>query len=223
MIEILRNGINSSTMIYLVAFLFAVVISITCHEFSHGYVALKQGDDTAKLAGRLTLNPLAHFDLFGFLSFLLFGFGWAKPVPINPLRFKEYRKGIFLTSIAGIVCNIFLAFFSAGGYVLFCNIAVAESSTFVKFVVLFFQYFFYLMCTINISLFVFNLLPIAPLDGYNLVASLSPANSKFVRFMRKYGVIILIVLVISTLLNFVLSYVVDFLRKPFIDFWEWVL
>ena len=117
-ISLLRNGITEQTIVSIIAFLFAVAISISVHEFAHAYVAYKNGDDTASRLGRYTINPLAHLDLFGTIAFFVFGFGWAKPVPINPVKFKEYRKGIFLTSIAGIIANIFLAFFGAGLLVL---------------------------------------------------------------------------------------------------------
>ena len=92
MIRILQKGFTNETIFYIVAFLLAIMFSISIHEFAHAFVAQKNGDDTAKRMGRLSLNPLAHLDLFGAIAFLLFGFGWAKPVPINPLKFKSYRK-----------------------------------------------------------------------------------------------------------------------------------
>lgn len=222
MIGILQNGFNNLTLMYIVAFLFAITAGITIHEFSHGLVAYYQGDNTAKLSGRLTLNPFAHFDALGFISLLCFGFGWAKPVPINSLKFKEYNKGIFLTSIAGIVANFFLAFFSAGGLVL-CNKILYLTSGFGEFVVEFLIMFFNYSLVINLSLALFNLLPIPPLDGYNLVMSLSKKQNKFLTFVQRYGQIILLVLIISSALSFILEYVLGFIIVPFINFWECVI
>ena len=89
-------------------FLISVVvffISLAMHEFAHGFVAYKMGDPTPKMAGRVTLNPFKHLDLMGFLFFIFFGFGWAKPMPVNPLNFKKYKKGVRLVSIAGVLTN----------------------------------------------------------------------------------------------------------------------
>ena len=94
-------------------YILAVLVAITLHEFSHAYAALKFGDPTAKNLGRLTLNPTKHFELFGLISFLLIGFGWAKPVPVNPARFTRYKAGMIWVSLSGIITNLLLAFFTA--------------------------------------------------------------------------------------------------------------
>ena len=99
-----------SYVIQLAASFIAVVIVLTLHEFAHSYVAVKCGDPTPKWNGRLTLNPLRHFDLVGLLCFAFVGFGWAKPVPINPNNFKKYRLGMALTASAGVVMNYLTAF-----------------------------------------------------------------------------------------------------------------
>lgn len=222
MLDVLRGNLTTDSIVYILAFIVAIIFSITIHEFAHGFVAYKQGDITAKSMGRLTLNPIKHFDIFGFISLLIFGFGWAKPVPINPLKFNEYRKGIFLTSIAGIVANIFLAFFSAGIYVLLSLIVVEVGSVGYYFLYFFVQ-LFYILTIININLAVFNLLPIAPLDGFNLICSLSKTKNKFITFMEKYGSILLLVLVLTSVVSYILGYVVNFIATPFIDFWKWVI
>ena len=98
-------------LVLLVAQFFAVVVVISFHEFAHAYVAYKCGDPTAKFSGRMTLNPVKHFDVLGMLAFALVGFGWAKPVPVNPNNFKNYRRGVFWTSAAGIITNYIMAFF----------------------------------------------------------------------------------------------------------------
>lgn len=222
MIEILKNGFTEQAIISSIAFLFAILISISVHEYAHGYVAYKMGDDTAKQLGRLTLNPFAHFDIFGFLSFLFVGFGWAKPVPINPVKFKEYRKGIFLTSIAGIVANIFLAFFSMGLYVLITKINVNITNNFLLFVLSFLEIFFNEVAIINLSLAIFNLIPIAPLDGFNLIFSLTKSENKFVKFVSQYGYIILLVLVITPILSYVMNFAINGVFLPFYNFWNFV-
>lgn len=221
MIDILQNGFNIETLIYLSAFIVAVLISITVHEFAHGYVAYNLGDDTAKSKGRLTLNPFAHFDLVGFLSLLLLGFGWAKPVPINPLKFKEFNKGIFLTSVAGVITNIFLAFFCSAIYVAFTLIPL-QAGTIWFYVVMFFANLFYAMTSLNIVLALFNLLPIPPLDGFNLVCSLSKTQNKYLVFMQKYGRFVLIAFLILSATFNIIGGAGSFVANIFIDFWGWL-
>ena len=223
MIRILRDGFNSETLFYIAALLIAILCSISIHEFAHSYVAYKMGDDTAKKMGRYTLNPIAHLDIFGTLSFVLFGFGWAKPVPINPLKFKHYRKGIFLTSVAGIVANIFLAFFCAGFYVLVFKLSPYITTGFGNFVFTFLKIFFNLMFSLNLGLAIFNLLPIFPLDGFNIIYSLSKGRNKFLEFMQRYGSIILLVLFFTSYFDIGISYVANLIGTPFINFWDFVL
>lgn len=104
-------------LLYVLALLFAIVFALVLHEVAHGLVALWNGDPTAKMYGRLSLNPLKHFDIFGLLMMLIVGFGWAKPVPVDPRNFKKYKTGCVTVSIAGILTNILLAFVSAMVYV----------------------------------------------------------------------------------------------------------
>ena len=222
MISILQNGFTNETIIVIVCLFLAILVSISSHEFAHGYVAYHMGDDTAKRLGRLTFNPLAHLDLFGTISFVLFGFGWAKPVPINPLNFKEYRKGLFLTSIAGIVTNIFLAFFASGAYVLMLKLNEVVSIEFWNFVTTFLVIFFEELAVINLGLAIFNLLPIYPLDGYNIIFSLTKNGNKFQRFMMKYGSIILLLIFLTGAFNLALTFILEKILYPFIAFWGFV-
>jgi Zn-dependent protease len=138
----------------------AVIISLTIHEFSHALISTAQGDDVPGSYGRLTLNPLAHLDLMGFISLMLLGFGWAKPVPISSRYYKNKRLGIILTSIAGPVSNLLLAFFSMLAFYLF-NVQSEGVSTFLS-----------TLITMNIGLAVFNLIPIPPLDGSKVFAEI---------------------------------------------------
>ena len=222
MINFLRNGFTNETLLVIICFLFSILISLSFHEFAHAYVANNIGDDTAKRLGRLTLNPLAHLDLLGTISFVLFGFGWAKPVPINPLNFKEYRKGLFLTSIAGIVANVFLAFFASGAYVLMLKLNALASTEFLAFVTTFLVIFFEEMIYINLGLAVFNLLPIFPLDGFNIISSLTRSGNGFQKFMMKYGSIILLVMFLTGFFDIALTFIVEKIMYPFVAFWGFV-
>lgn len=176
----------------------AVVIALSVHEFAHAFVAYKFGDDTAKNQGRLTLSPMAHLDPLGIIAVLLIGFGWARPVPVNPYNFKRPRLAGILVSIAGPLSNLLL---SAIGLIIWYSLikfgilmaippAVAETLA----------QFFNIFIGINIVLLVFNLLPIPPLDGYRVVEDLAPSNIR-VKMSRyeKYGSIILLVLVVTPL------------------------
>ena len=175
-------------VIICLAFILVVVISFTLHEFAHAYAAYKCGDNTPKAMGRLTINPIKHIDPLGFICCILFGIGWAKPVPINPLKFRNYKKGLFITSIAGITVNYILAFISYPLFLVFNNLYVSTLNNALNFL----AYFFLFMYSINIMLFVFNLLPIYPLDGFNMISALTKYDNKFIDFMRKYGSIILL-------------------------------
>jgi Zn-dependent protease len=233
LIQLTKNGIDGNTIIYVIAFLLAVLCCISVHEYAHAYVAKKMGDDTATRLGRFTLNPIAHLDLMGSLSFLLFGFGWAKPVPINPIKFKDYRKGLFLVSIAGVVANIFFALFSAGLYMLVIRIflSVNSSSQFVEFLNTFLQTFFGQLFYLNLELAIFNLLPLAPLDGFNVLFALTKEGNKVTNFLQKNGSTILIGLLIVTAIiepylpflagDSILGYVANYLAMPMMRMW-WV-
>lgn len=152
--------------ILILLFLFSITISI--HEFAHGYVADRLGDPTARLSGRLSLNPLAHYDLIGSTLLLLglFGFGpiigWAKPVPIDPYNFRNPRRDAGLTALAGPVSNLLLALLAA---------------LIIRFFPLFFlNNFLVRLVGLNVGLAIFNLIPLGPLDGFKIVLGFLPAN-----------------------------------------------
>jgi len=174
-----------------IPWLFALLIAITIHEFSHGYVAYKLGDDTAHSMGRLSLNPLVHLDVMGSLMLLLVGFGWAKPVPINIFKVGKGDLGKFLVSVAGIASNILMAVFA----IFFLKLALFFGVGELNFLMKFLAFLVY----INLALFVFNLLPIAPLDGYRMFEAFAPkAFERFAPFMEQWGFFILIALVFLT-------------------------
>ena len=173
------------------AIILVLVLSLSLHEFGHAFAAYKQGDLTPKVNGRVTLNPLAHIDPIGFICCCFFCFGWAKPVEVNSFNFRNYKKGMVLTSIAGVIVNLILAVVGCGLYFV-CLRFLPITSGLNAFV----AYFFYYLYILNIGLFIFNLLPICPLDGFNCIAAVTKYDNKFVNFMRKYGSIILILILI---------------------------
>ncbi len=182
----------------LVASFCAVAIVLTLHEFSHAYVAYRCGDPTPKWNGRLSLNPMRHFDLIGLVCFALVGFGWAKPVPINPYNFKKYKRGLFLTASAGILMNYLTAFLFYPLYrlvvLLFFRIGdVVVLGSFLR------QWAYFLFAY-SLSFAVFNLLPLNPLDGFRIVDALNRRRGKVYRFLRDYGHWILLALVAESFL-----------------------
>lgn len=205
-------------LVLTLAYFIAIIFSLMAHELSHAYVAYKCGDDTPKLTGRLSLNPFRHFDLMGSLSFLIIGFGWAKPVQINPLKFRNYKRNMALVSIAGILTNLILAFLFVPLCML-CFKFYISSNAF-----LFFLYYLtYFSCIINLALVIFNFLPIYPLDGFNFINTFLKYDNKFSKFMIKYGSLILIGLVILISYTDIFSIVVEGLFWIFVRFWGLII
>ena len=174
--DLFRNGFSLDLVINLFARVFVVFCTLPIHEFAHAFVADRLGDDTARLKGRLTINPLAHIDPLGAVMIFLVGFGYAKPVPVNPRRFKNPRGGMALTALAGPTSNLLMAFFFMILANL-CNIAYLKTNgATVAYVA---TYFFYFAATVNVSLAIFNLLPIPPLDGSRIASLLIPSKYYF--------------------------------------------
>jgi Zn-dependent protease len=177
----------------------AVLLAITIHEFAHGWVANRLGDPTARLAGRLTLNPFSHLDLIGGLALLLFHFGWAKPVPINPLYFKKPRQGIVLTSLAGAAANFLTALITAllyRGLILLILSTPSFLPLLPKVLVPLIR-MMQMVVVINVALAIFNLIPIPPLDGSKVVMGfLPPAQANALARMEPYGIFVLMFLIL---------------------------
>lgn len=159
----------------------AALIALTAHEYCHGYAAYRLGDPTARNMGRLTLNPIRHLDPIGALCMILFHFGWAKPVPINPRYFRNPKKGFAIVAMAGPAINLILAFLSAGAYLL--TWALVRDIAFEN--DLWFNVakngllFLFIFHSLNLGFALFNLIPIPPLDGSRLLSVILPPKQYF--------------------------------------------
>lgn len=178
-----------------------MLAALVFHEYAHAWTAKKCGDSTADWSGRLTLNPMAHLDIFGSVIFPLFSlifntgflFVWAKPVPINPTQFRNYRKGLFLVSSAGVALNIVLGFASAFVYIAFLKYTPHNFSLFGAF-----KEMLEAFVQINFVLAVFNLIPLPPLDGSNILLSFLSYNAsrKFLE-LQAYSFYIIMALMLT--------------------------
>lgn len=179
-----------------------MLLALTFHECAHAWVAYRMGDPTAKMLGRVTLNPLKHLDPIGTIALYLTGmFGWAKPVPINPRNFRDVSKGLLWVSLAGPMSNLFLAAVSALIYkaLIFGGVSLlAAAPSVYKPVFIMVE----LSIMINVSLAIFNMVPIPPLDGSKVLMHLLPADKAFAfaRF-EPYGFMILILLMTTGIIN----------------------
>ncbi|MEW6573881.1 MAG: site-2 protease family protein [Bacillota bacterium] len=187
-----------------IAIALAFIVGITLHEFAHGWAANRLGDPTARYAGRVTLNPIAHVDPIGsvlvpallVITGSTFIFGWAKPVPINPNNFRDRRQGMILVSLAGPVGNLLVATAAA---VLF-RLLGSETSPAVSVLMW--------MVYINVFLAFFNLIPVPPLDGSKVLAGLLPGRQEWLIYLEQYGMIILLLLIFTGLISRLVEFIV---------------
>lgn len=208
-------------IINLIAGAIAVIFIFAPHEFAHAFVAYKCGDPTAKMRGRMSLNPLKHLDPVGYALCVVAGFGWAKPVPIDPYNFKKYRSGLFFTAIAGVVTNYIIAFIAYPLSLVVLKFIYYQNADFLsEFLLLdsLVQVLYLALAYIfiyGLNVIIFNLLPLFPLDGFRVVEAFTREINPVRRFLRNYGQMILMLLVlVSFLCRILASYV------PFIEYFN---
>lgn len=186
------RGLDWSVLTSLLLSVVPALICITLHELAHGYVAYRLGDDTAKRAGRLTLNPLRHIDIMGLLMMIVFKFGWAKPVPVNMWKFKNPKKGMAITAAAGPIANLLIAlvFLFLYGFLFALVHRPGRSLNWLLEML-------YITAYLSIALAIFNIIPIPPLDGSKVLFScISDRSYTKLMYYERYGMIILLVLVL---------------------------
>jgi Zn-dependent protease len=178
----------------------SLIVAFTFHELAHAYVAYRFGDLTAQKQGRLTLNPIQHLDPFGTILILIAGFGWARPVPVNRSNFKNPRLAGVLVSIAGPLANFLIAFVA---YAIFYFISI---SGFGENVPLFVTRLLDMMVWLNLLLFVFNLIPLPPLDGYRIIEDLvNPRTRAKLTQYEHYGTILFLIVAITPISQYTIS------------------
>ncbi len=215
---------GSDIKVYIIQLLLSlpiILLALSLHETAHGFVAYKLGDPTARNLGRLTLNPIKHLDPIGFLCMLLAGFGWANPVPINSRNFRKPRRDIALTSVAGPISNLLLAFvfvviyrFTIPKWLGSIYIVSLGGGAPIDKIYFYLYIFIYLAIQMNITLAVFNLLPIPPLDGSKILYSFLPPNiyfkiAPYERYISIAFMLLLLTGVISPLLSTVTNLIMN--------------
>lgn len=186
----------------------AILIGLSFHEFAHAYAAVRLGDPTPKFQKRVTLNPIAHIDIFGFLALIFIGFGWGKPVEINPNNFKNIRRDSLIVDVAGVTVNLILSIIFAGVLRLLVVYQYDFLSTSLGSLV---TQMIFAIITINIVLMIFNLLPIPPLDGFGILTEIFNLREKeFYYQIYDKGFVILLLLLIFNITGLVLVPAVEF-------------
>lgn len=209
---------NETILDYLIKAL-VLFTAVPVHECAHAWVAEKMGDDTGRKQGRITLNPFAHLTLWGSLMMILVGFGWGKPVSVDPRNFKNPKKGMVLTSLAGPASNFIMAFLSMIVYKVLAFLSFAKDSSTLDMLATVFVY----ITLINISLAVFNFLPIPPLDGSKIFNAILPEKWYFaIMKYENFIFIALIILVYSGLLDTPLSFLQDKVIDVMLSLTGWV-
>ena len=221
----LKEFFSYENLLSLCLWIPVILLSISFHEFAHGWVAYRLGDPTAKEAGRLTLNPVKHFNLFGFLMMMIVHFGWATPVPVNPNYFKNPSKGMLYTALAGPAANMILALISSLLYSIFAAIVsliTVMPSDFVLNIIQNTGTLLVYMLYMNIGLAVFNLIPIYPLDGSRVLGYFMP--QKYHEFMAKYGqyiqIAFMLLLICTSFIGNIISVVQSSVANLLVSMWS---
>ena len=212
------GNLNWSVLTDMLLAVIPALICITLHELSHGFVAYKLGDNTAKNMGRLTLNPIKHIDIFGLIMMVVFKFGWAKPVPVNMRNFKNPKRDMAITALAGPLSNVLICcvvLFIYGLVYLPCNLAGTEFAGSLLYAV-------YITAYLIIALAIFNIIPIPPLDGSKVLFSLM-SDEGYMKLMRyeRYGMLLLLALIVTDVLGNPLYAATEFVFDKLFIFAEW--
>lgn len=211
------RNLDWSVLLNMLLSVIPALICITLHEVSHGYVAYKLGDNTAKNAGRLTLNPIKHIDIIGLIMMIVFRFGWAKPVPVDMRNFKHPKRDMAITALAGPLANVFIcivALFIYGLIYIPCTNAGGAWQQILDMV--------YITAYLSIALAVFNIIPVPPLDGSKILFSLL-SDEGYMKLMRyeRYGMILMLILIATDILTKPLNTVTQAVFGVLFSFAEW--
>ena len=212
-VQSIWEGLDWSYLTNILLSIIPALICITLHELSHGFVAYKLGDTTAKDAGRLTLNPIKHLDIMGILMMVVFHFGWAKPVPVNMYRFRNPKQGMAITAVAGPLMNVLITIVFLFLYGLLFR-PLGEHNYLMEMI--------YLTAYLSISFAIFNIIPISPLDGSKVLFSVLPSE-RYDQLMRyeRYGMLLLYVLVFTNVLGSPLHTAIAFVTDKLFIFARW--
>ncbi|MBQ9715505.1 MAG: site-2 protease family protein [Clostridia bacterium] len=183
----------------MIAFVFALLMALSVHEYAHAFVAYKCGDNTAKLYGRMSVNPIKHLDFFGAAMLLIAGFGWAKPVPVNYYNLNNPRRDSAFVSSAGVLMNVFVAFIYTGLFLCIANFVPVDlllQNRFLYMLVYIIYFFLFYSVLLNVGFALFNILPIFPLDGYRILEAYCKPSNKVLLFLRQYSFYILIAVIL---------------------------
>lgn len=204
------SGFNIVEMLYRIP---GILIGLSVHECAHAYAAYKLGDPTAKNLGRLTLDPLKHVDIIGMIMLVLVGFGWAKPVMVNPRNFKKPRRDDTIVSLAGAAANLLTAFILTGVVFLLQYAFLIDNMIVFNII--------YSAILINLSLAIFNIIPIPPLDGYHVLKNaLIRIGADFFWQFERYGQYILIIFIISGMASATIGFLLPPVFNLFLSFFK---
>ena len=184
-----------------------IIIALSFHEFAHAWMSNKLGDPTPRMQGRLTINPLAHVDLLGFVCLLICGFGWGKPVMINPYYYKKRRRDELLVALAGVTMNLILAVLFSYPTKLFYSMYAQTGSGLMEVI----YYIFMFTVQINLCLMIFNLIPVPPLDGWGILTQLVDLEKySWYNTVYQYGGFILLILILLNVTDIILMPCINF-------------